>query len=127
MKKSIVKVLSFALVAVMVCAILVSCGGPNKDPKKAEAALKEAGYTVSLVEFEEPTDDGMVATLTAYKGLTDMVTIVYYETKADAKAAFADAEKEAEAMKELLGDEFVLKQSGKMVYMGTKTAIKAAK
>ena len=91
------------------------------------AALKEAGYTVSLIEFEEPTDDGVVATLTAYKGLTDMVTIVYYETKADAKAAFADAEKEAEAMKEALGDEFVLKQSGKMVYMGTKTAIKAAK
>ena len=121
MKKSIVKVLSFALVAVMVCAILVSCGGPNKDPKKAEAALKEAGYTVALVEVKDEKT-GLQTTVSAFKG-TDMITIAYYDTKANAKAAFADAEKAAE----LLGDKIVVKQSGKMVYMGTEQAIKDAK
>ncbi len=46
MKKT-VRILSFALVAIMLCATLASCGGPAKDPKDAAAALKENGYTVT--------------------------------------------------------------------------------
>ena len=130
MKKSIIKVLSFALVAVMVCAILVSCGGPNKDPKKAEAALKEAGYQVVLMENEKADEEGCVATIVASKGLTDTIVIAYYDTAANAKAAYAEAEKAYETAKaayEALGIDYVCKRSGKIVYMGTKDAVKAAK
>ena len=52
--KTFVKVLALSLVAVMMCAVLVSCGGPNKDPKKAAEALEEAGYAVQLVDENMP-------------------------------------------------------------------------
>ena len=129
MKKTI-RIVAVAMLAVMLCLTLASCGGPNKDPKKAEAALKEAGYTVSLSELDEADDDGTVAFVSAYKGLTDSITIVYYKDSASAKAAFEEAEKEFAEMKEELGElaeNYVCKRSGKIVYMGTKDAVKAAK
>ena len=130
MKKSIIKVLSFALVAVMMCAVLVSCGGPNKDPKKAEEALKAAGYEVRLVENDEADEDGAVAYIQAMKSLTDFVQIAYYDSKDAASKAYEEAKKVYEEGKEeyeALGIELIVKQSGTMVYMGTKDAIKAAK
>ena len=53
MKKSIIKVLSLTLIAVMMCAVLVSCGGPNADPDKAEKALEDAEYTVMKIDDED--------------------------------------------------------------------------
>ncbi len=45
MKKSIVKILALALVAVMMCAILVSCGGPSG---KYEAESWGSGITLDF-------------------------------------------------------------------------------
>ena len=46
------KMISTILVCVMLvgCVFtLASCTGPNSDPDKAEASLKEAGYTVIAI------------------------------------------------------------------------------
>ena len=39
--KNILKVAAIAMVTVMLCLTLASCGGPNADPDDALAALKE--------------------------------------------------------------------------------------
>ncbi len=128
MKKSIIKVLSFALVAIMMCAVLVSCGGPNKDPKKAKEALEAAGYEVMYAEVNA---GGIKATITAVKG-EDSISIAYYDDKDTATKAYEQAKEAYEALKEIAeaaGEEldYVVKQSGTIVYMGTKQAVKDAK
>ncbi|MBQ8339450.1 MAG: hypothetical protein IJY16_03280, partial [Clostridia bacterium] len=45
--KKFVRIMSFALVAIMLCVTLASCGGPAKEPADAVAALKENGYTAA--------------------------------------------------------------------------------
>jgi hypothetical protein len=128
MKKSIIKVLSFALVAVMMCAVLVSCGGPNKDPKKAEEALKEAGYEV---DYYEVNDGGIKVVIAAVKG-EDSIQITYCEDKDTATKAYEQTKEAYDKLKadaEAAGEEFdyVVKQSGTMVYSGTNQAVKDAK
>ena len=133
MKKSIIKVLSFALVAVMMCAVLVSCGGPNKDPKKAAEALEEAGYSVQLVDENMP--EGYEATIIATKidlenEKVDFISIAYYSDTEVLNADWEEAQDSVKDMAEEMGleeSEIVVKKSGKMIYIGTKDAVKAAK
>ena len=142
MKKTFIRILSLLLVFVLMGALFVACdkkddkddkkkdSAPNKDPKKAEEALKEAGYEVVLVENDEADEDGAVAYIQAMKSLTDFVQIAYYDSKDAASKAYEEAKKVYEEGKEeyeALGLELIVKQSGTMVYMGTKDAIKAAK
>jgi len=146
MKKT-VRIIAAAMLAIMLCLTFASCAknnfdndnddekketynGPNKDPKKAEAALKEAGYTVTLYEFYEADDDGVVAYLSGAKSLTDMISVAYYEDAESAKKGYEEAKEEFDSMKEALGDnasDWVCKRSGKIVYMGTKAAVKASR
>lgn len=48
MKKSIIKVLALALVAVMMCAVLVSCGGPSGEYGSDDYTLKFSGSKVTV-------------------------------------------------------------------------------
>ena len=130
MKKSIIKVLSLTLIAIMMCAVLVSCGGPNADPDKAEKALKDADYEVMKIDEEDMLKflgiDGLECVLTAGNEDEEGVVIYYFEDAAAANEAWEDIEKEAkEAMEE--NEDIVCKKSGKMIYYGTKEAINAAK
>ncbi len=127
MKKTFVKLMALALVAVFACVTLASCslGGPNADPKKAKEALEDNDYTVLLVDSELLLPDDVEATLTAYNG-DEYIFITYYEDAEAANEAWEKAEDEAEELKEKYED-LVLKKSGKMIYMGTKEAVKAAK
>ena len=43
--KNILRFAAVAMVAIMLCLTLASCGGPNADPDDALAALKENGVT----------------------------------------------------------------------------------
>ena len=43
--KNTLRILAVAMVAVMLCLTLASCGGPNPDPDKALESLKENGVT----------------------------------------------------------------------------------
>ena len=124
--KKFVRILALALVAVMLCATLASCGGPNKDPDKALAALKEEGYTaVKVGDYVSGTklvkdDDG--------KDKVEHVTIYYYDSKEDATAAMEKIQKLADEEKDDKDTDWVgATQSGSMIYFGTKAAIKAAK
>lgn len=135
MKKT-VKILAVALSILLLALALVACA-PKSDPDQAKTALENNGYTaiktsgyvsgvVSALLGGESTID---ATVTATKDIkdadgkttkTESVTIIYYKTSADAKEAWkswseADQEKYE-----------VAKCSGRMIYWGTKAAVKAA-
>ena len=131
--KTFVKVLALSLVAVMMCAVLVSCGGPNKDPKKAAEALEEAGYAVQLADENMP--EGYEATIIATKidlenEKVDFISIAYYSDTEVLNADWEEAQDSVKDMAEEMGleeSEIVVKKSGKMIYIGTKDAVKAAK
>ncbi len=129
MKKNILKITALALLTVMICAMLVACGGPNADPDKAKEALEDAGYTVILNDGgligDHLLPDGAEATLTAMKGDDEYISIIYYEDKDALNDAWEDVKKDAEELKDEYED-IVLKKSGKMIYFGTKQAVKDA-
>lgn len=124
MKKSIIKVLAFTLVAVVMCAILVSCAAPNADPKKAEKALEEAGYIVMLNDSAF-LPDGVKATLLAYKD-GEYLVVSYYDDTEALNEDWEDAQDEAKELEEEY-EGVVCKKSGKMIFIGTEQAVKDAK
>ena len=135
MKKN-VRMLAVALSVIFLALALVACA-PQSDPDKAKAALEKNGYTaiktngyvsgvVSAIFGGESTID---ATVTATKDIqdadgnttkTESITIIYYKTSDAAKEAWKSwSEKDQEKYE-------VAKCSGKMIYWGTKAAVKAA-
>ena len=138
MKKSIIKIFALTLVVVMACAMLVSCGGPNADPDKALAALKDNGVTWAAKDgtvipglLKLAGVDGVDCVVTGTGKIDDEyahITIIYFEEAEDANDAWEEVQKQAEDDKKDAEDsEWVCKKSGKMIYYGTKNAIKAAK
>lgn len=136
MKKSIIKVLALALVAVMMCA-LVSCGAPAKDPADAKAALDENGYVATKLDneglgklafaaFELAGIDGATNVVSGTNGDGEHVTIFYFEDAAAANEQWEDVQEYAEKEKDDDSD-WTVKKSGNMIYFGTSAGIKAAK
>ena len=149
MKKRIATLIAVMALAAVLAACLVAC--IPSDPAKAEENLKAEGYEVTLIE--EGLPDGMVASLSAEKG-DDYISIAYFDDKDAAnkywednemddyeaqkekelkeleemydEGLFEGAEDEYEEMKKYIEDTKVKKQ-GKIVYIGTEAAIKAAK
>ena len=133
--KKMVKIIALAMVAVMLMLTLASCGAkPNSDPAKAKEKLEKEGYEVMLIEDETALKmsglDGLVASLTAMKGDSEedaqLVTIYYFKDADSAKKAEEkDVVKKAmeEAKEE---DDVSTGRSGKMIWFGTKEAVKAA-
>lgn len=126
MKKALSIIAVVALVAVLVVA-LVACV-PSK-PEKAEANLKKAGYETVVVKESDGKlaqitlaayGDGCVATVTGFsKDAKEGVNIVYFDSADNAKAYWEkhkDEEKEG----------YKSGRSGKVVYVGTEAAVKAA-
>ena len=133
--KKFARILSFALVAVMLCATLVACGAPAKDPDDALAALKENGYTAVKDTVASPLAlkalgvKNVTSVVSGTKVVDDKVeniTIVYFEDKDAAKDSFEKLEEYAEDEKDEDAT-WVVKQSGAMIYFGTEQAIKDAK
>ena len=138
MMKKFVRILSFALVAVMLCATLASCGAPAKEPADAVAALKENNYVAAEDKLVIPTAlklagvDGVKSVVSGSATIEDKfetITIVYFNDKDAAKTAMEKVEKYASDNKDSKAEEsdWVVKQSGAMIYFGTKAAVKAAK
>ena len=136
MKKSIVKILALSLVAVMMCVVLVSCGGPNADPEKAAKALKDNDYAVETIEnsglgalamaaFAAAGIEDLDCVVTATNKDGEHVTIFYFE---DSKAANAEWEDVKGYFEDKEDDsDWTIKKSGAMIYYGTSAGIKAAK
>lgn len=137
--KIFAKIMALTLVAVFVCATLASCaiGAPNADPAKAEKSLEKKGYVVELADSEYTL--GFVSLSTGLKNLDafikavnpddsdDSIMICYFKDKEAADKAWEDT---FEALKEKAKEEdvdAVIKKSGKMIWVGTKDAINAAK
>lgn len=136
MKKTL-RLISVALVAVMLCLALASCGGPNSNPDKALESLKKNGVTFAGKDTKViPLALGALGV----KGLTDVVsgtgfikekvahiTIIYFESASAANDAFEKVEEYANTVKkDDTKDNWVFKKSGKMIYFGTTEAVKAA-
>ena len=157
--KKFTRILCLALVAVMLCASLIACGTPAKDPKEAAAALKAKGYTVatetdSLVVAGK---DGESITIN-YCSDEEAATKIYNELtekQEKAKEELDKAEAELKEAQDKLDDmedgiaktaqqvvvdglkkvvetakaavDVEVGQSGNMVWIGTKQAIKDAK
>ena len=149
MKKRIATLIAVMALAAVLAACLVAC--IPSDPAKAEENLKAEGYEVTLIE--EGLPDGMVARLSADKE-DDGIVIMYFDDKDAAnkywednemddyeaqkekelkeleemydEGLFEGAEDEYEEMKKQIED-VKAKKDGKIVYVGTSAAIKAAK
>ncbi len=138
MKKTL-RILALAMVTVILTLALVSCGGPNADPDKAVEALKKNGIVLAGKDtkllpptFEALGADGIDCVVSGTGKIDDefaTITIIYFDEAADAKDAMEKIEDYAEKNKddEAKDSEWVFKQSGKMIWFGTKAAIKAAK
>lgn len=135
--KKFAKITAVVLVAVMALAVLVACG-PASDPKKAEKALKDNGYTVvavigadgalvqaglDAIAVAAGLEKGdIIATVTANKG-SDGISITYFKSASAAKSFWNDKKDDLEKKE----DDWVVKCSGSIIYAGTKQAVKDAK
>ncbi len=137
--KNFIKLTALALVAVLLVAVFASCA-PNSDPLKAKHALEENGYSATKLDADGNfLESGIIAamkladisditnvvigTKTVGEGeeaTTEEVTIIYFKNKDVAKVELGDVQ-------EYAGSKYECKQSGNMIYYGTKAAIKAAK
>ncbi len=138
MKKS-VKILALALVAIMLCLSLTACGAPNADPDKALESLKDNGVTWAAKDktvipglMKIAGIDGVDCVVSGTGKIDDEfahITIIYFEEAEDAKDEWEDVKEYAEKDKDddAKDSEWVIDKSGKMIYYGTKNAIKAAK
>lgn len=138
MKKT-VRLIALAMVALVLCLALVSCGGPNADPDKALESLKENGVTwagkdttIIPLALKLLGVDGIDCVVTGTGELEDEfahITIIYFEESEDANDSWEKVQEYAEDNKddEAEESEWVCKKSGKMIYYGTKNAVAAAK
>ena len=135
--KNVLRLLALSLVLVVMLGAFASClsGAPNADPEKAKEALEDADYDVLYASnaleatFLGAWYDGCEAAIFANND-DDAIWIWYFEETDDADDAWEKIEDFAEELKEEAEEEnedIVVKKSGKMIYIGTKDAVKAAK
>ena len=136
--KKLTKILTLVLLVVMCLTVLTACA-PNADPDKAVDALKRNGYTAGK-------EDGLLSGILSLglegldcivsgsksvegedgKTKIEHVTIYYFEDADAAKASFEKLQDKSDEDKDDETD-WVFKQSGAMIYYGTKAAVKAAR
>ena len=147
MKKRITLVTSI-VVLTLVCAMLFAACAPAADPDTAKKNLKDEGYSATVYD-----GDGMVVgTALALAGVENVnkvlvaskysndtfefLTVFYFDSAKDANNAVDKAkeyakdrekEEEKDQKKEEGSVEWVFGKSGKMIWFGTKAAVKAAR
>ena len=147
MKKRITLVTSI-VVLTLVCAMLFAACAPAADPDAAKKNLKDEGYSATVYD-----GDGMVVgTALALAGVENVnkvlvaskysndtfefLTVFYFDSAKDANNAVDKAkeyakdrekEEEKDQKKEEGSVEWVFGKSGKMIWFGTKAAVKAAR
>lgn len=137
--KNALKLIAVAMVTVMLCLTLASCGGPNADPDDALAALKDNGISWAAKDstiipgiLKLAGVDGVDCVVSGTGEIEDEyahVTIIYFEETDDANDAWEKIQEDSEEQKKNADEdsEWVCKKSGKMIYYGTKAAVNAAK
>lgn len=139
MKKAI-KLIALSLVLVMAVLALASCAAPNADPDKAKEALEDNGYTVQKLSGKISTaaisaiiGEDVDCVITAQKldkeeETLDVLCVLYFEEADNANDAWEKAQDYAEDAKDddVEDSDWVVEKSGKMIWFGTKNAVKAA-
>lgn len=141
--KKFSKVLALCLVTVFAALALVACA-PNSNPEKAKANLDDKGYAATILKYDGGVlSSGLIWTTTLALGCkngdieyivsgtkigedkTDTVTVIYFKDASTAKNLWDKAQEKYG--KSESGDEsdWVIDRSGKMIYYGTKDAVKA--
>ncbi len=135
--KKCAKIIALSLVAVLALAVLVACA-PNSDPDKAVKALEKNGYTAAKDETIIPAAlrllgvkdiDCVISGTKTEDDKTETVTVIYFGSADAAKDAWDEVQKYAEDKKDddEKDSDWVCKQSGAMIYYGTKAGVKAAR
>lgn len=143
--KKFSKILAIIFVVVLATLSMVACA-PSKNPEKALQSLRDNGYDAAMLTKSTQTDpffeltfdkiaskictsvderDSLVAVVSGVKsGEGETITILYFDSKDSMEKRWNDARVylEKETYKEL-----VVERSGKIIYVGTKAAIKAAR
>ncbi len=134
MKKKLV--LSIVLAMVMVLGIVLCACGPNSDPAAAKITLQDNGYKAIEDKLITPNAlkvlgvEGISTVISGTKTVdkkTEHVTIIYFETTDAANAGWDKVQEYASDDKEEEDTDWTIVKSGKMIYYGTKQAIKAAR
>ncbi|MEG1613801.1 MAG: hypothetical protein RR357_06520 [Clostridia bacterium] len=115
MKKNIVKVLAIILVVALSAVMFTACVPGGVD--KAKEKMTEKGYTCA---GSEKSGEGIVGSFTAVKGLIngEYLIAVFYDSAKTAKADFDEMKGDADKK------DYEIKRSGKVLYYGTKQALK---
>lgn len=139
------KIISLALVCLLLVGTmfsLASCGAsaPNSDPDKALAALKANGYEAEKLDgFSMLTFPDAKCAITGVKEsededkFVDTIFIIYYKSAEDAKdhwdgiQDFFNKMMDEADKEEVNESDWVINQSGSMIYFGTKAAVADAK
>ena len=140
MKKRIA-LISSVLVIVLACAVLFAACAPASDPQKARDNLEDKGYSVILDSSIQPA----ALTLIGVKGVdtvleasyskddqSEYLCVLYFDSSKKMKEAWEKAkeyaEDEGKDNKEKDDDsDWVVGKSGKMIWYGTKNAVKASR
>lgn len=126
------RIVALLLLTVMCVGLLISCA-PASDPDKAKEALEENGYLV--LKYETASLKGFLTTMgiesddhleTAVSGIKDdsAVCILYFDST---KAAREFWKENKDSLTDDLEKDEMAAQSGNMVYVGNKDAVKAAR
>ena len=137
MKKQIA-IITAVIVMVMLSVLVLTACSPASDPADAKAALEKKGYIASVDTTIQPAAlalvgiKGVDSVLTATyskDGKSEYLCVLYFTSAADAKAAWDEAKKDAEDAKKQSKDDsdWTVGKSGKMIWYGTKAAVKAAR
>ncbi len=129
MKKTMTIVALVALVSVL-CVAMVAC--IPSDPNKAISNLEKEGYTAAKdttvipVALRLAQVKGVETVVTAMNKDGEHVTLIYFDSKDNAEAAYSTVETYAKK-NDKEKDEVAIKKSGKVIYYGSEAGIKAVK
>ena len=143
MKKQVLIIVAVVALVIVGVFALTACA-PASKPADAKAALDKNGYTtvqttgyvsgvIAALAGEESQIEGTVTGTKTVEDKdgnkkTEYITIVYYKTAKAASEAWEDAKEDAEKDKKDNSDsDWVVGKSGKLIYWGTKTAVKDAR
>lgn len=138
MKKQVL-IIAAIIVLVMASVVVLTACSPASDPADAKAALEKKGYTVVVDGSIQPA----ALTLVGIKGVdkvleatyskddtSEFLCVLYFTSASAAKEAWDAAQKEAEDEKKSNKEEdsdWTVGKSGKLIWYGTKNAVKAAR
>lgn len=105
-----------ALIIVMILAFNLTACFP-KDVESAKQKMQDKGYVVSVNQFEDAENHGIVGGFTAYKlddnNQKQTVIVIYFNSNSKAQ----------EYAKSWYNSVFITEYSGKCAYSGTQQAI----